>query len=248
MNLQEKHTQLQEEKQKLSERYYQVSQEAEKQLSDTVLSFFQREGVLTEQDIVKGGGYSFSIHRPHPKSDYPKEMFSLYHDKRYDENNYKLKINYYTGGSVGSDSPWELTRLAILGRVASILLNKELESELDILLTTIKVSFEPITKEYYEKIREIEKELSLIDQELNRQAEAQFLADLTKGVTFQETQTLYQSTRTYHRVRGLKLIKSTTSRKSVDVMLKYDEDERNYQERFKIENIAHLYTQPYTVS
>jgi len=248
MNLQERKTHLEELKQTLEQNYYQQSESATKQLSETVLSFFQRQGVLTEQDIVKGGGYSFSIQRPHSESNYPKEMFTLYHDIAFREDTYKLKINYYTGGSIGSESPWELTRLATVGRVASILLNKELESELDILLTTIKVSFEPITKEYYEQRGELNKEISLIDQELNRQAEAQFMQDLVKGVTFQDTQTLNQSIRTYYKVRGLKLIKSTASGKSVDVMLSIDESERNYQERFKIENISHLYTKPYTVS
>jgi hypothetical protein len=248
MNLQEQKTQLEASKQTLEQNYYQQSESATKQLSETVLSFFQRQGVLTEQDIVKGGGYSFSIQRPHSESNYPKEMFTLYHDNAFREDTYKLKINYYTGGSIGSDSPWELTRLATIGRVASILLNKELESELNILLTTIKVAFEPITKEYYKSKGEINQELSLVNQELNRQAEVQFLADLTKGVTFQDTQTLNQSTRTYYKVRGLKLIKATSSGKSVDVMLRDDWSERNYQERFKIENLIHLKNQPYTVS
>jgi hypothetical protein len=247
MNLQEQKTQLEASKQTLEQNYYQQSESATKQLSETVLSFFQRQGVLTEQDIVKGGGYSFSIERPHPDHTYPKEMFTLYHDNAFREDTYKLKINYYTGGSIGSDSPWELTRLVTIGRVASILLNKELESELNILLTTIKVAFEPITKEYYKSKGEINQELSLVNQELNRQAEVQFMEDLNKGVTFQNTQILNQSTRTHYRVRGLKLIKYTSSGKSVDVILSFDE-EKGYQERFKIENLIHLKNQPYTVS
>jgi len=248
MNLQERKTQLEESKQTLGQNYYQQSESAAKELRETVLNFFTKEGVLKEGDTIRGGGYSFSIERPHPGSNYPKEMFSLYHDTAFGEDTYKLKMNYYTGGAVGPDSPWELERLVTLGKAASVLLDTEKELELNLLLTTIKSSLEPITKEYYEKKREIEKEISLIDQELNRQAEAQFLADLTKGVTFQDTQTIHQSTRTYRRVKRLKLIKSTTSGKSIDVMLGDDWGERDYQERFKIENITPLYNQPYTVS
>lgn len=240
--------QLQTQLEELQRVYQQDSQVCEDSLREVLFQHLTQENVLHPMDKIKGGQWSFSLLRHVPDSQYPKEMFTLYHDTSYGESEYKLKMNYYTGGSTGIESPWELDRLQTVGHMAGFLADSQKERSLNQALTRIKEDFKPITEKYYNEKRTLDTQIVEIKHQLGELKKAEFYAQVKIGVTFTPPVRIRIKQHVHYTIEKIKLHRFTYSGKSAEVEITLLHSTNSFIEKIKTEVLDGLSSQPYTVS
>jgi len=197
-------------------------------IKDALLPFFEGFSEEVEIEVARGSVY---FKMQHPERQYAKEIFSLYlrEDWSGDKSFQSVDLSYYTTSTSGDDL-WELNRLFLLGKVAGIVRWKQ--NEIIDAANEVKLAF----KEEYKVAFQIQSMVTIaieeIDKRIKHLTKERVLFDLQNGgVEFTKKVCIDFKYNYSGNVQSLKLTNISKSRKTADVVFKYNEDdERTFTE------------------
>lgn len=204
------------------------------------------EEVLEEGDTIKVSSDRVEFTRPQEGYKYNKELLTLYfhsRDWRVEEAD-EIQTSFY---STSENSEYELRRMILIGKVGQIVL----DFYDDILAKFNQIKLD--TKEELSKARkvdwDIEKEIREVNNQIDKIKKENLFSKLEiEGIEFElpEGKSVNELPNidvrfdwTVYNVKGIKVIKKTTSGKSVDIELKtmsnvWNPDTQSYNEKEQI--------------
>lgn len=204
------------------------------------------EEVLEEGDTIKVSSDRVEFTRPQEGYNYSKELLNLYfRSKDYKSNHVdEIQTSFYT---TSDNSEFELRRMILIGKVGQIVL----DFYDDILAKFNQIKLD--TKEEVSKARkaewDIEKEIREVNEQIRLIEKENLFSKLeNEGIEFElpEGKSVHQLPNidvrfdwTVYNVKGIKIIKKTTSGKSADIELKtisnvWNPDTQSYNEKEQI--------------
>lgn len=171
--------------------------------------------VLQPEDFIFGSEY-FRIERAHPEYSYQKEMFTVQVSNGWNQKEWKVGLNYYTGGDIMSD--WELTRLETLGKVAALL--RDHKQDLINSLNNLDLH-----KDIRVEVYKIENELRALENLQREEEKQKAINHLLSGEVIEFETPEYITLGFSHETRAKKIqvIEQTSSGKTVVVMVWYND-------------------------
>ena len=214
--------------QDLKEIIKQVEEVAQNRLGEySKLTHSYFEEVLEDGDEINVGSSSITFLRPQEGSNYKKDLLTLRIESEYwrDEEKNLISTSFH---STTDNSEYELRRMILIGKVGQILF----DFKDDILAgwNEIRNRYKNELKELNTKRFSIEREISSIKHQI-KDVERQVILtkvesegikfELPEGKSINELPNMdVKFDRTVHNVKGIKIIKKTTSGKSADIELK----------------------------
>jgi len=185
------------------------------------------EEVLEEGDTIVVSSDRVEFTRPQEGYNYNKELLTLYFNNRdwRDEEADSIQTSFY---STSENSEYELRRMILIGKVGQIVL----DFKDDILGKFNQIKAD--TKEELSKARkvewDIEKEIREVNNQIDKIKKENLFSKLeNEGIEFElpEGKSVHELPNidvrfdwTVYNVKGIKIIKKTTSGKSADIELK----------------------------
>jgi hypothetical protein len=195
------------------------------QLSRVIHEYF--EEVLEEGDTIKVSGDRVEFTRPQEGYSYNKELLNLYFRQKdwRDEVVDEIQTSFY---STSDNSEYELRRMILIGKVGQIVLDfyDDVLGAYNKVISQFEDALTHQFKEIYgleKEIREVNKQIKLIEKEnlLNKVESEGIEFQLPEGKSVNELPNIdVKFDRTVYNVKGIKIIKKTTSGKSADIGLK----------------------------
>ena len=201
------------------------------------------EEVLEEGDTIKVSSDRVEFTRPQEGYNYNKELVNLYFRNKdwRDEETSQIQTSFY---STSENSEYELRRMILIGKVGQIVL----DFYDDILAKYNQIKLD--TKEELSKVRkvewDIEKEIREVNEQIRLIEKENLFSKLeNEGIEFElpEGKSVHELPNigvrfdwTVYNVKGIKIIKKTTSGKSADIELKtmsnvWNTDSQSYNEK-----------------
>jgi hypothetical protein len=204
---------------------YEIKASKLAEFKTTISKYFS--DCLEEGDELDVSERGTTFLRPQEEYSYKKDILNVYHDSNHGktEEIEKLKTSFY---STSDSSEFELRRMVLIGKVGQVILDfsDDIIAELNQITSKYKEELSKLNT----SIWDLEKQITRIKNDIDKFEKENLLEKLEKeGIEFElkegETSSklpdMYIKTNyTVSRVKGIKILKKTSSGKSADIELK----------------------------
>ncbi len=218
---------------------YEIEASKLAELKTTISKYFS--DCLEEGDELDVSERGATFLRPQEEYSYKKDILNVYHDSNWKtEEIEKLKTSFY---STSDSSEFELRRMVLIGKVGQVILDfsDDIIAELNQITSKYKEELSKLNT----SIWDLEKQITRIKNDIDKFEKENLLEKLEKeGIEFELKEgeissslpDMYIKTNyTVSRVKGVKILKKTSSGKSADIELKtmnrsWDQTTETYKE------------------